>query len=106
MTTQTLRILNLLLERPETPWFGLELSRETGLKSGTTYPLLARLEQTGWLESQWEPGTAAELRRPRRRMYKLTGVGYRSAQLALESHREALNMQPRSAPVRPRVSPA
>ena len=42
---------------------------------GTLYRALERLEKQGFLSSRWEdPLAAAEQNRPRRRLYKLTGV--------------------------------
>jgi DNA-binding PadR family transcriptional regulator len=36
------------------PWhYGYELSRETGLKSGTLYPILMRLVKFSFLETKW-----------------------------------------------------
>lgn len=54
---------------------GAEIARATGLASGTLYPLLFRLERTGWVWSEWEEVIPAEIRRPRRRLYRLTEVG-------------------------------
>lgn len=45
---------------------------------GTLYKALGRLEQLGLLASRWEDG-AATGRRPRRRLYELTGEGARVA---------------------------
>ncbi len=43
---------------------------------GTLYKALARLEERGLLTSAWEdPAAAADSKRPRRRLYSLTGVG-------------------------------
>lgn len=53
----------------------MKLGAELDLKSGTVYPLLARLEKAGWLESRWEEIDPAEAGRPRRRLYRLTGEG-------------------------------
>ncbi len=33
--------------------YGYDLSKETGLKSGTLYPLLIRLSDQGLLEAEW-----------------------------------------------------
>ena len=42
---------------------------------GTLYRALGRLEQQGFLHSTWEdPMVAAEENRPRRKLYRLTGV--------------------------------
>jgi PadR family transcriptional regulator, regulatory protein PadR len=54
---------------------GAEISRETRLASGTLYPMLMRLEQCGWLTSRWEIEDPQVLGRPRRRYYRVTGVG-------------------------------
>ena len=64
--------------------YGLRLSKDAGIASGTVYPMLARLESSGWLESRWEdPGPESE-GRPRRRLYRLTGLGERMAATQLE----------------------
>lgn len=73
LTPQAARVLNSLL--CEASLSGAELSKRTGLKSGTLYPLLLRLEQAGWLASEWEAGEPQVLGRPRRRFYRVTGVG-------------------------------
>lgn len=52
---------------------GYELSRETGLTSGTLYPLLARLHDGGLLEAEWRP--SPEPGRPPRHAYRLTAAG-------------------------------
>ena len=61
---------------------GAAISREARLTSGTLYPMLMRLEQYGWLESRWEIDDPQTLGRPRRRYYRLTGVGETRARAA------------------------
>ena len=60
-------------QRPRTWQYGYQLSKETGLSSGTLYPLLIRLSDQGMLESQWQepecPG------KPPRHAYRLTSNG-------------------------------
>lgn len=52
---------------------GYDLMEETGIKSGTLYPLLIRLADDGLLESQWcEPVPPA---RVPRHAYRLTAKG-------------------------------
>lgn len=83
LTQPTLRVLRLFLEKPREPRSGADIAKATRVGSGTLYPMLARLENAGWLESEWElidPSTAG---RPRRRFYKLSGVGFRNAYSAL-----------------------
>jgi len=59
--------------QPRTWQYGYELSKETGLKSGTLYPLLIRLSDQGLLESQWrEPERPGK---PPRHAYRLTANG-------------------------------
>ena len=82
-TVETLRVLALLLEEPGKARYGLDLAKDAGLKSGTIYPLLARLERSGWLTSDFEdidPSVAG--RRPRR-YYRLTGTGEVAARAQL-----------------------
>jgi PadR family transcriptional regulator, regulatory protein PadR len=89
-TVETLRVLALLLKEPGTPRYGLDLANDAGLKSGTIYPLLARLERAGWLTSDFEdidPSVAG--RRPRR-YYRLTGSGEVAARAQLTDVRRQL----------------
>ena len=64
--------------------YGLELSRATGLKSGTLYPILARLEDAGWVVSEWEQIDPSVEGRSARRYYRLTGEGRKNARAALQ----------------------
>jgi DNA-binding PadR family transcriptional regulator len=81
ITVPTLQILTILLADPlKTDWFGLEVSRQTSLGSGTVTQVLYRLEQWGWVQSRWEDRDEATRHgRPRRRFYQLTGLGERQA---------------------------
>lgn len=72
-SVQTLAVLDALAAAGEMWRYGLELAAETGLKSGTLYPILARLHGRGWLEDRWmEPERPG---RPARHVYRLTGEG-------------------------------
>jgi DNA-binding PadR family transcriptional regulator len=84
LSAPTLKVLKLLLERPPQGRSGAEISRATKVGSGTLYPLLARLELAGWLVSEWEAIDPASEGRPRRRFYKLSGVGQAKAITALQ----------------------
>jgi PadR family transcriptional regulator PadR len=74
---QTHRLLINLLERPQAWRYGYELSKQTGLKSGTLYPLLMRLSDQGLLDSRWEE--PERLGRPARHAYRLTAEGVKAA---------------------------
>ena len=63
---------------------GAEIARSTKLPSGTLYPILLRIEEAGWAESHWEAGDPRDLGRPRRRFYKVTGIGASRARTALQ----------------------
>ncbi|HEY2282531.1 MAG TPA: helix-turn-helix transcriptional regulator [Solirubrobacteraceae bacterium] len=90
----TIEVLSLLVNDPRNPWYGLELCREAGLKSGTIYPILARLESLGVLESEFEQADPTELGRPRRRLYRLTPGGAVTAREAVEERVRALQRKP------------
>src|ERR1017187_10872344 len=63
---------------------GLQLCAETGLPSGTIYPIGVRLEKFGWVVSSWEdPAEHITQGRPRRRYYRLTDEGAEQARDAL-----------------------
>lgn len=72
-SAQTRELLAAMARQPRTWQYGYELSKQTGLKSGTLYPVLIRLSDQGLLESQWQeperPG------KPPRHAYKLTASG-------------------------------
>jgi len=84
LTPQVVAVLETMLEDPAEPWYGFELCKEAGLRSGTIYPLLARLERAGWLKSSWEELDPSEAGRPPRRLYRLTGEGERAARAGIE----------------------
>jgi DNA-binding PadR family transcriptional regulator len=83
---QTQAILATLLGATAEWHHGYDLSKATGLKSGTLYPILIRLEAQGWLEARWEE--ALQPGRPQRHLYRLTGLGLKEAPAVLTSSRE------------------
>jgi PadR family transcriptional regulator PadR len=105
MTTQTLVVLSAMLSDPDTDWYGLELSKRSGLKPGTIYPILDRLLKVEWLERRWEEIDPAIEGRPRRRLYRLTGAGERAAQLALDEHIASLRQPGSPKSFRPNHEP-
>jgi DNA-binding PadR family transcriptional regulator len=70
---QALRLLGVLLQEPQAWRHGYGLSRLTGLKAGTVYPLLRRLGERGLLESRWE--ASPQPGRPTRQGHRLTAAG-------------------------------
>ena len=62
----TAKVLQVLLSDPGRAWYGRELIRETGIASGSMYPLLRRLEAAGWVISQREVIDAIAAGRPAR----------------------------------------
>ncbi len=71
------RILAALLAGGASWSHGYELARIAGVKSGTLYPLLIRLEEQGYLEAEWQQ--PAERGRPARHAYRLTPSGMKLA---------------------------
>lgn len=64
--------------------------KETGLSSGTLYPLLMRMTDQGLVEAEWrEP---AQPGRPARHAYRLTAAGFALA-LQMPSDREDLPLR-------------
>ena len=82
-SAQTLSVLAALCDQPSQWQHGYALAKQTGLKSGTLYPILIRLADRGLVEACWQdepqPG------RPRRHLYRLTAAGLASATGALAS---------------------
>jgi PadR family transcriptional regulator len=75
ITTSVLRVVSAMLADPTAERYGLDLMEDTGLASGTLYPILVRLERAGWVESRWEDIDPAAEGRPSRRYYRLTPDG-------------------------------
>jgi PadR family transcriptional regulator, regulatory protein PadR len=78
---QTLAVLADLCATPSQWRHGYGIARDTGLKSGTLYPVLIRLADRGLVEACWEAEQSAG--RPRRHLYRLTPQGLAVATAAL-----------------------
>jgi DNA-binding PadR family transcriptional regulator len=75
--------LTQLLTQRDAWHYGYALARETGLPSGTLYPILIRLAEQGWLQTKWtEPDRPGV---PPRHTYRLTRTGARAAAERTES---------------------
>lgn len=85
LTRTSRAVLQTLIEGFEDDLWGLRICHLTNLPSGTVYPLLARLEELGWVTTQWEDDglTAPRTTGPRRRFYRLTPDGLVAARTAL-----------------------
>jgi PadR family transcriptional regulator len=80
-SAQTLSILASLEADPAAWRHGYLLAKQTGLRSGTLYPILIRLAERGLVEACWENGQSAG--RPRRHLYRLSSDGLAAARAAL-----------------------
>jgi PadR family transcriptional regulator PadR len=76
LSPQTLQVLDAFLSAPTDWTYGYDISRNTGLKSGTLYPILMRLAERKLLDTSWE---TAEIGKPPRHLYRLTPDGMRFA---------------------------
>ena len=103
-SAQTLSVLAALCDQPSAWQHGYALARQTGLKSGTLYPILIRLSDRGLVEACWQdepqPG------RPRRHLYRLTAAGLASATGALTSAAERAAGKATARKVRAGTRPA
>ena len=91
LSPQTIQVLDAFLRAP-TGWrYGYDISRDTGLKSGTLYPILIRLAGHKLLETCWE---TTEAGKPPRHMYRLTREGQRSAKEHVRAYKAARSRQP------------
>jgi len=80
-SAQTLSVLAALCAEPAGWRHGYGIAKDTGLKSGSLYPILIRLAERGLVEARWEEEQPAG--RPRRHLYRLTPDGLARAQAAL-----------------------
>ncbi|HEX4814391.1 MAG TPA: helix-turn-helix transcriptional regulator [Nonomuraea sp.] len=94
-------VLRALLADPTREMYGLEICAEANLATGTVHPILARLENIGWVESRWEAIDPHEQGRPRRRYYRTTEEG---SPRAAEALARAQTNASRRWPPRPRLA--
>jgi len=92
---QTLAVLAALCTQPSAWQHGYAIARDTGLKSGTLYPILVRLADRGLMEACWEDEQPTG--RPRRHLYRLTPDGLASATAALADVTPTVRAQTRAA---------
>ena len=68
--------------------YGFDIIDVTGMPGGTVYPALRRLDDAGFLESEWEkPSIAQSEPRPPRKYYELTRAGREALAEALKRYR-------------------
>ena len=80
-SAQTLSVLAALDADPTSWLHGYLIAGQTGLASGTLYPVLIRLTERRLIEARWEDEQPAG--RPRRHLYRLTSDGLVAARAAL-----------------------
>jgi DNA-binding PadR family transcriptional regulator len=88
---QTGMVLAEFLQSPRDWQYGYDISRNTGLKSGTMYPILMRLFERKLLETRWETPEAGK---PPRHMYRLTSSGLQYARQEVSSLSRRSRVQP------------
>jgi PadR family transcriptional regulator, regulatory protein PadR len=91
VTHATLDVLEALMG-PDEELYGLKIAQNAGRKVGSVYPILARLEESGWVESSWEREERGE-RGPRRRFYKFSPEGLDAARTLLTERRGAVRQR-------------
>lgn len=94
-TMQSLKVLKAFIDAANRKLAGSDVMKATGLKSGTAYAILLRLEAHGMVSSEWEQLPPEELGRPRRRYYSLTAGGRaRAHQLLADAVQEFSTLVP------------
>jgi PadR family transcriptional regulator PadR len=103
MSSQTAAVLGLFVHQPESEIYGREIVKETGIPSGSLYPILHRLGERGFLLANWESlEIATQAGRRPRLMYRLDPRGAEQALAALDASKHAqvtnaLPLQPKPA---------
>ncbi|MFE3033016.1 PadR family transcriptional regulator [Streptomyces canus] len=96
VTTTVAKTISAFLQDPDEPQYGMSLMEQTGLASGTLYPILMRLQKEGWLDVSVEQIDPAVEGRPRRKNYLLTQTGRIAAREALAELYEVARVSARS----------
>ena len=91
VTPATLDVLEALMG-PDEELYGLKIAQNAGRKTGSVYPILARLEESRWVESCWER-EERDQRGPRRRFYQLSADGLTAARALLIERRGAIRQR-------------
>jgi len=77
--------------------YGFDIIDITGVPGGTVYPALRRLEDEGYLTSEWEePSIAQSEPRPPRKYYELTREGRELLAEAVKRYRLLEQTQPKN----------
>ena len=84
ITAATIDVLSVLDQSAQPSW-GLAIIKSSGRPAGSVYPILERLEASGWVTSSWEEND--ERTGPRRRYYELTADGATAARSTISSFR-------------------
>jgi len=75
--------------------YGFDIIDVTGMPGGTVYPALRRLDDAGYLTSEWEkPSIAQSEPRPPRKYYELTRAGREVLAEAVKRYRLVDQAQP------------
>jgi DNA-binding PadR family transcriptional regulator len=99
VTSATKNVLEVFMAAPADEFYGLELARGADLASGTLYPMLARLEGAGLVESRHEaPELFQGSGRPPRRYYRLTSDGIEFARSALRPRNRPFRLTREATP--------
>jgi DNA-binding PadR family transcriptional regulator len=78
--------------------YGFDIMDATGLPSGTVYPILSKLEDSGFVKSRWEDARIARReKRPPRRSYEITGDGREALTESVEKFMKLRQLNPRKA---------
>jgi len=78
--------------------YGFDIMDATSLPSGTVYPILNKLEDSGFVKSRWEdPRVARREKRPPRRSYEITGEGREALADTVQKYRQVERLVPRKA---------
>jgi PadR family transcriptional regulator, regulatory protein PadR len=97
-SAQTTAVPRALAAEPSVWRHGHDLARETGLKSGSLYPILVRLADRELVEARWEELQPAG--RPRRHLYRLTPGGLVAASAAVAAAGGAMRSPVRGSRLR------
>ncbi|GAA4449393.1 PadR family transcriptional regulator [Phytohabitans houttuyneae] len=96
VTRDVVLLLQVFLTDVREQRYGYELMKITGFPSGKLYPMLAKLQAGGWLETEMEQVDPRVVGRPPRRWYRLSPDG------VVRAGREVETLHRQTAPARTR----
>lgn len=87
VTVAFLRILEFFVLNEKSSYCGADVMKYLNLPSGTVYPLLTRMTNSGWLNRELENVNPKLVGRPAKRFYQISNTGLKEGKKLISSQK-------------------